>query len=348
MSRHTIQNVSVRGIAAAVPMRKEGQEDLAKVFGERDAKRLVLGTGIVERRIDHSLTTQDLCGQSAKVLMEECEWSPSTIDHLIFVSQSPDYILPQSACILQAELGLPRSATAFDVRQGCAGAPFGIWLAGRILQKGERALVLLGDVSDRVAPRDRSAVPIFGDGGSAILMEYDEKASPIFCSTGTDGRGYENIIIPAGAGRCPSSSETRELHEDAQGNWRSREHIFMNGQEVFSFALQHVPELARECLDMAGWNIDDCDDVVFHQANEFMIKTIATKVGIPMSKVPLCLSRFGNTSSASIALALVTERKAALGGEKRRYLLLGFGVGWSWAGVALEMDSVVVPDLIEV
>jgi 3-oxoacyl-[acyl-carrier-protein] synthase-3 len=179
-------------------------------------------------------------------------------------------------------------------------------------------------------------------------MEYDEEASPIYCSTGTDGRGYENIIIPAGSARCPSSPETRELHEDAQGNWRSREHILMNGQEVFAFAIQHVPELARECLDMAGWSIDDCDDVVFHQANEFMLKTIATKIGIPISKVPLCLSQFGNTSSASIPLALVSERKDALAGERRRYLLLGFGVGWSWAGAALEMGSVIVPDLIEV
>ena len=165
---------------------------------------------------------------------------------------------------------------------------------------------------------------------------------------GTDGTGAKNIIIEAGHFRMPSTEATRTTQICADGNARSSEELHMNGAEVFTFALSHVPPLINESLAAAGWNLDDCDDFVFHQANGFMLSTLANKLNIPPAKVPSSLRDFGNTSSASIPLTLVTQRRSELMQGGRRYLLVGFGVGWSWAACALELGPMVIPELIEI
>lgn len=335
----TINDVQVKGIACAVPKRRETESDLAAVFGEKESRRLVKGTGVSERRVDLSLCTSDLCFSAADSLLDELGWERDSIDHLIFLSQSPDYHLPATACILQDRLELSTDCSAFDVNLGCSGYPYGLWLAGKLLEPGQRSLLLVGDTQSKyLAEEDRSTIPLFGDAGSATALECSvpTESSKIFCSFGTDGAGSDNIIIKNGGFRAQCDKEYK------------RGEIYMDGAEVFGFAIQRVGPLIENILNIANWTAEECDDFIFHQANGFMLKHIAEKAEIPLEKIPMSLNKFGNNSSASIPLTLVTERAEELRNQSRNYVMVGFGVGWSWGAAAIKMGSVCVPDLIEI
>jgi 3-oxoacyl-[acyl-carrier-protein] synthase-3 len=339
--------LQVRGIACAVPAHRETEADLAREFGEVDARRLVKGTGVKERRVG-TFCTSDLCCAAAESLIAELGWARESVTHLVFVTQSADYVLPATACVLQQRLGLSTQCTALDVNLGCSGYTYGLWLVARILESGQRALLLAGDAI-MLSPQDRSALPLFGHAGSATAVErsHESDAKKSFFVMGTDGTGARNIIIEGGHFRMPSCGATAERKLCSDGNIRSQEDLFMNGAEVFSFALQRVPGIGMQCMDLAGWSRANCDDFVFHQANGFMLKTLADKMDIPIEKVPSSLAWYGNTSSASIPLTLVACRREVLLTKSRRCLLLGFGVGWSWAAVALELGPLVIPPIIE-
>lgn len=343
-----IQNIEIRGLACAVPARRETEADLAEEFGEKNARRLVKGTQVRERRTDPRFCTSDLCASAAEALLAAGLVDRESIRYVVFVTQSADYLIPASSCVLQDRLGLPVECAAFDVNQGCAGYPYGLWIASRLLQPSESALVLVGDTSSRFCSRgDRSTLPLFGDAGSATLLSHSEEAKPMGFAAGTDGGGHANVIVEGGHFRDAAD----RARENPEGGPRDPElrhgRLTMNGAEVFSFALERVPELVESCLSQVGWTLDDCGDVVLHQANGFMLQTLIDKLELPPERVPLSIGNFGNTSSASIPLTLVTERGASLRGDPRRYLLGGFGVGWSWAGLALETGGLCVPELIE-
>lgn len=350
MPESVFKRAALRGIASAVPAKREGEAELAAVFGEKDARRLVKGIGIKERRIDRNLCTSDLCFEAAKKLMDELGWEPSSINHLVFVTQSPDYKIPASACILQERLGLSTNCSAFDINLGCSGYTYGIWIISKLLEPGQRALFLAGDVIINVSPFDRAAVPLFGDCGTATAIEcpLSEDGTEIALVGGTDGSGYSNIIIPTGACRLPRSTATAERKNGPDGILRSDDDFYMNGPEVFAFAIREVPPLLQRCMALKGWDKDELDAVVFHQANAFMLSTIASKLGIPMSKVPMSIERFGNTSSASIPLTLTVCLRETLQKGGAKLLLAGFGIGWSWAALALQPGPLVMPELIEV
>jgi len=349
MPESRIHDVAIRGIACAVPRRRETEKDLAAVFGEKDARRLVRGTTVQERRLDRSLCCSDLCQASASELIRSLNWDPRSIKHLVFVTQSSDYLLPATACVLQDRLGLDPDCSAFDVNLGCSGYTYGLWLAGRIVEPGQRALLLVGDTPYQIAPEDRSALPLFGAAGAATALEStkDSGTPPLAFFLGTDGSGYRNIFIPAGHCRTPHSIATLERTMCPDGIVRSQEDLYMNGPEVFAFSLNQVPPLVDRTLNLAGWTIDQCDDFVFHQANGFMLQHLSEKIGIPATKVPKSIELFGNTSSASIPLTMVTERRSEMLNQSRKFVLAGFGVGWSWAGAAIHLDPIVVPELIE-
>lgn len=265
------------------------------------------------------------------------------IQHLILVTQQPDFVLPATACVILDRMGLSCDTSAFDINQGCGGYPYGIWVAGRLLGPGERALLLVGDVSRFVSPEDRSTAALFGDCGSATLLEQASDAPPIAFTCGTDGSGFANIIVPSflSCSRAGLPGEGQHFLPCPPGR------LSMNGPEVFSFALQRVPGLVNRCLQVAGWDSSDFDDLVFHQANGLMLKMLADKLNLPAERVPTCLEAFGNTTSASIPLTLVSQRKSELREQTRHYVLAGFGVGWTWAGPALELGPLSVPDIVE-
>jgi 3-oxoacyl-[acyl-carrier-protein] synthase-3 len=180
------------------------------------------------------------------------------------------------------------------------------------------------------------------------LLSYSEKAPTIAFAAGTDGAGAPNIMVEDGSFRRQSECLKDAGDGLGPGCGLGSASLKMNGAEVFSFSLQKVPPLVDQCIATAGWSLEDCGDIVFHQANGFMLNTLAEKIGIPESRVPKSLEYFGNTSSASIPMTLVTQRREALRGTVGRYVLAGFGVGWSWAGIAAEIGGITVPELVEV
>jgi 3-oxoacyl-[acyl-carrier-protein] synthase-3 len=331
----TLKGVRVAGIASTVPSEVMTAAQTASQLNlsENETRKLVKMTGIAQRRVASSgLCTSDMAAQSAQELLDSLGWAPDTIDALVFVSQTPDYALPATACILQEQLGLSSHCAAFDVSLGCSGYVYGLWIVASLVASGsvKRALLLAGDTSSQLcSPDDRSTVFLFGDAASATAIEHCADAPPMTFVLGTDGRGKEFLIHRGSGSRNLLPTESSGLS--------------MDGGEVFAFTLDVVPPLINDLLQAAGWTLDDIDFFVPHQANQYILEHLAKSIGIPRQKLTLSLDEFGNTSVASIPLTVTSRLADSLGGGTRQRLVLaGFGVGWSWAGVALQMDSVMV------
>lgn len=343
-----VRGVRVAGIASAVPETVAPVEAFNDQFGAAAVAKISTSTGVGSRHVVDSHCTSDLCAEAARRLLQEASIDPTSIDALIFVTQTPDYVLPATACLLQASLGLPDHAAAFDVNMGCSGYVYGLWLAGSLIAGGgaTRVLLLVGDTISRiVSPVDRSVALLFGDAGTATLLEADRDASPMPFILGTDGRGVKNLIVPAGGFRQPASEVARERTERESGNRRADTDLYMNGTEIFAFTLARVPPMVSAALQAAGATAEDVDAFVFHQANRFMLNHLVKRMALPPEKVVLGLECFGNTSSASIPLALCTELADRLKSKPSRLLLSGFGVGYSWASCVLTTSGLVVPEV---
>ena len=283
--------------------------------------------------------------------MAKAEWQPSSIDALVFVSQTPDYVLPATSCCLHDRLRLAKSCACFDVNLGCSGYAYGLWLASSLLAAGgaSRVLLLAGDtISRTVSPEDRSVALIFGDAGSATLLEKRDGWPSSSYVLGSDGRGRNNLIVPAGKFRQPAGPNTTKSVEQENGNRRSPENLYMDGAEIFTFALREVPSLFENLFEVSGWEPDEVDAYVLHQANRFMIDHLRKRMKLPKEKVVLALEQYGNTSVASIPLAMTTTLAGELTSRELRLLLAGFGVGYSWGGAAIHCGPMIVPDVIEV
>ena len=346
-----VDNVRIAAVACAVPQKRVTYLDDAAEFGEAEMEKIATTTGIRERRVAcRGVTTSDLCIAAAERLFETGQWPKDSIDAVIMVTQSPDYFLPATACTVQSRLGLPTSCAAFDVNLGCSGYTYALWFAGHLIAGGaaSRVLLLVGDVANKVHPKDRSAKPLFGDAGSATIVEACPGAPRMFFRVGTDGTGQNHLIVPAGVGRLPHSPATAVEIEGEDGNVRSLDNLHMNGAEVFIFTLSKVPGLLKAAAADAGWTFDDIDAVVLHQANQFMLKHVAKSAKIPLDKIPISLDMFGNTSSASIPITLVSRVGPPTAESPRRLLLAGWGVGWSWASAAIQWHDTHVADLVEV
>lgn len=323
----------IAGIAAAVPEKRVGLAELAQQFGEAPAAKLVNATGVNWRHVaSDGICASDLCFAAARRLLDDLSWPAESIDVLVFVSQTPDYRLPATSCVLHERLGLSKQCAAFDVNLGCSGYVYGLWMAAQTLVAGGagRALLLVGDtISRTVAPGDRATAPLFGDGGSATALERDSTAGPTTFVLGTDGAGHRHIMIPAGGFR-------------ESGN--AGANLSMNGAEVFEFTLREVPPMIDAVLAASGWTADDIDAFVFHQANRFLLDHLAKKMKLPADKMMMALDEFGNTSSASIPIAMARTLSCRLGERRLRLALAGFGVGWSWAAATLECGPIVVSE----
>jgi 3-oxoacyl-[acyl-carrier-protein] synthase-3 len=352
MAKTRIEGVRIAGIAAAVPGGELTGADDARVFGEEEARRIFKNTGVKRRRVTkNGLCTSDLCLAAAERLLAQLDWARDTIDAVVFVSQTPDYVCPATACVLQHRLGLSSGCAAFDVNLGCSGYVYGLFLLGSFFRGGgfRRALLLVGDTSSRTSsPLDRSVAPLFGDAGAATALELDPGASYIDFVLGTNGAGARHLNMPAGAFRHPHGPETTQVTEREGGNRRSDEHTFMNGAEVFTFTLGAIPPLIRETLALRGWAANDVDAYVFHQASAFMLKNLQRACGLSAERFVIGLEEYGNTSSASIPLAIVDRLKTRLEGHSEKLLLAGYGIGWSWAAAALELGPCVIPELVVV
>jgi len=344
-------NVSIKGISACVPKQKELTKNYS-LFSSEEHDLFVKSVGIVERRVaPFEVTTSDLCFQAAEKLIKDLEWKKEEIDCLIFVSQSPDYFLPATSIILQHRLGLSKNTMAFDVSLGCSGYVYGLQLMSSIISGGQikKGLLLVGDKSTLSTHiEDKSTYPLFGDAGTATAIEFDTKASPIYFNLQSDGGGEDAIKILDGAARNTVRDDTFEIKEIEPGIKRSRRHLILNGIDIFNFALKEVAPNINALFSFANIEKEKVDYFVFHQANKLINESVRKKLKVlDTTKVPYSINLFGNTSSASIPLTMVTQIKEQL--QKRNTLLFsGFGVGFSWASCLFETDKIYCSDLIEI
>ena len=354
MAFFEVRNVSIRGVAAAVPERKEYNKDFPNLSAEQ-LDQYIKTVGVIERHCaihDGSLCTSDLCFSATEKLLSELGWNRDEIGLLVFVSHTQDYKLPSTACILQERLRLSKETMSFDVPLGCSGFIYGLGIAGSIVSQGfiRKALLLVGNTQSVYAsPEDKSTALLFGDAGSAIALEYDETNSDgIKFHYQTDGSGFESLIVPDGGCRHPFNEHSGDMEEFEEGIRRSRLHEKMDGGAVFTFAYFNVPKSLKALMKEYDIHLEDIDYLLLHQANRFMCDGIRKKIKLEEEKAPNNIDRFGNTSGTSIPLLMVTELKEELRQRKLRHLSCGFGVGLSLGSAYFTTDRIVVPDLIEI
>ncbi|MDR6883467.1 3-oxoacyl-[acyl-carrier-protein] synthase-3 [Bacillus sp. 3255] len=262
------------------------------------------------------------------------------IDFLLYCTQSPDYLMPTTACILQERLGISNECGAFDINLGCSGYVYGLSVAQGLILSGQAKNVLLitsDTYSKFINPKDRNVKVLFGDAAAATLVagtETDESKFGAFVF-GTDGRGAQNLIVPAGGLRVPTSTETLKENEDEFGNVRSKNNLYMNGQEIFKFAMFEVPKAVERLAVKEGRTIQDYDYYILHQANLFMLESLRKRMDIPISKFSIQLDTLGNTVSSTIPIALKKETELGKIKDGDRVLLAGFGVGYSWGACSI-------------
>jgi 3-oxoacyl-[acyl-carrier-protein] synthase-3 len=349
MAFFEFKNVRIAGIAAGVPekiinnyMLKSGED----ISADYTPEAFVETTGVRERHCSETLTTSDLCFAAAEKLIAELGWKKSEIEALVFVSQTSDYILPATACILQDRLGLSKDCYAEDVALGCSGWVYGLSNVVSLVATGaiKKALLLAGDAKKRAKiKRD----PLFGDSGTVTAIEYFEGANSICFHFGTDGSGYDAILLPDGGSRNQVSPKSFDMHE-YEGKKMHNMQTHMKGMDVFSFGITTAPKSVKKLAEHFGFNYLDADYVIFHQANMKMNNQIVRKLKLEPEKVPSCMYQFGNTSSASIPLTIVSQLRGKFENKITRFICCGFGVGLSWGTVAFNTENIVVSQLVNV
>jgi len=346
------KGVGIKAMAAAVPSTVINNYEYTQYFPAEEVKEVVDKVGVYERRFaDKNTCSSDLCFAAAEKLIMDNKIDKSEIDLLIFISQTPDYRMPATSIILQDRLGLPNSTIAFDISLGCSAFIYGMSVVYAMMQNSglRKALILDGETRSKVySPKDRRTAFIFGDAGVAALVERDEQFGKSFFSLNSDGSREGLIKIDAGGYRNPSSVETlKEKVVDVYGNIRNDEQAYMNGGDVFNFVIREIPGDIKKTLEYSGRNKDDFDFIVFHQANNFINSYIAKKIKLDMEKIPSTISKYGNTSSVSVPLTIVSELKNKLSGKKE-LLLSAFGVGMTWATAVVPFVDCKISDIVEV
>jgi len=348
-----LKNVSIKGISACVPSHIEDNKISQLFNGKEEVKKFVDTTGIEFRHTvnGRDICTSDLCYEAAIQLMAKMDWHSADIDCLIFVSQSPDYILPATACILQGRLGLPLECYAIDISLGCSGWVYGLSVIASLMFTGtmKKGLLLAGDTATITkSQKDKSTFPLFGDAGTATAVEFSEGAEGIKFHMGTDGKGYEAIMIPDGGFRNFVTYKSFIEEEVQPGIFRNRLQSILDGPSVFIFGITKAPKSVNSVLERFNINKAEIDYYVFHQANLIMNEKIRMKLKIEPEKVPYSLGEYGNTSSASIPLTIVARLNTELSKDKKKLLVCAFGVGLSWASAVFETENLVCLPVIEI
>ncbi len=328
----------IKAISYYLPETVVTNEELIKEFPEWSVEKIVNKVGIDQRHVAKpDETSADLATKAAEKLFTEHGIDKNSIDFILFCTQSPDYFLPTSACLIQERLKLPTSCGALDFNLGCSGYVYGLSLAKGLLLGGiaKNILLLTGETYSKfIHPKDKGNRTLFGDAGSATLISSDGFAEIGNFSLGTDGKGGENLIVKTGGMR--NREKTDDLRFDENGNPISSDHLYMNGSEIFNFTIEAVPPLIEDTLAKNALAREDVDGYVFHQANKFMINFLRKKLKIAPEKFHMYMSEVGNTVSNTIPIVITEELKEnALHGN---ILLAGFGVGYSWAGCVLKFD----------
>ena len=352
MALLTYNKVGITALAACVPSRviDNYHYDL-DIWPKDEVKKVVDKIGVFERRFaDNNTCASDLCYAAAEKLIVDNNIDRNEIDLLVFLSQTPDYRMPATGILLQNRLGLPMTTMAFDITLGCSGFISALSIVYAMMQNNgfRKALLLDGETRSKVYSRkDRREAFIFGDAGVAALIERDVKFGESHFSINSDGSRGELIMIPGGGYRNMSSAETlREKVVDEYGNIRNDEQGHMNGADVFNFVIVEVPRDIKRLFATTGEEIQNMDYYVFHQANAFINNYIAKKMKLDKERIPWTIQKYGNTSSVSVPLTIVSELKDKMAGEKK-LMLSAFGVGMAWATAIVPFIDCKISDVVE-
>lgn len=342
------KNVGIRAMSACVPQNVVYNKDLGYLIPESEIEKTIRNIGVVERRVvDDDTCASDLCYKAAKKLMEDNNINPSSIDVLLFMSQTSDYRIPATAPILQDRLGLPIDTMAMDLTLGCSGFVFALSAAFAYASMDgvNRVLLLDGETFSKIVNRrDKVDWPLYGDGATATLVEKGDFEDSVFVLR-SDGSGKDSVMIRDGM-RNKITQESCVERREEDGNIRSGIEVFMDGMDVFNFAMKRVPKGIKEIANLTGTTLDDVDWLVFHQANKFMTDFFAKRLKFDMSKVPYCIQKYGNTSSTSVPLTIVSELCDKLK-DGDRVVMSGFGAGLSWGTARVVFKGCKISPVIE-
>lgn len=329
----------IKAISYYLPEKVVTNEELVKEFPEWSVEKVAQKVGVDSRHVAaEDETACDMAEKAARKLFEEYKVDPKTIDFLMLCTQSPDYFLPSTACVLQDKLGILTSAGALDYNLGCSGCVYGMAMAKGLIAAGiaKNVLLLTAETYNKyLHPSDKSNRSIFGDGAAACLISTNGIAEIGEFSLGTDGSGANNLIVKTGASR--QKAATGKCVEDEEGHIWYDDYLYMNGGNIFNFTLEVVPAMMREILEKNGMQKDQIDYYVFHQANKFMLNTIRKVCVLPKDKFYVNLANTGNTVSSTVLIGLkdCLDSHSIKSGDK--VMISGFGVGLSWGGCVITI-----------
>jgi 3-oxoacyl-[acyl-carrier-protein] synthase-3 len=334
--------IGIRSISVTVPKQVIKTVSCTDLFPKDQLLKFIETTGVEERRIADSTTcSSDLCFDAAQNLINSNEIDPEDIDALIFISQTPDYKIPGSSLILQNRLMLRKSTIAFDINLTCSGYIYGLYIAYSLLSNPalNNVLLLVGETLSKITSKsDKSTGLLLGDGGSATLINKDQKYGDSFFSLNTDGAHFNSVIIPSGGTRNMSNNESLKQKTYEDGSIRSDEQLAMQGMDVFSFAVSEIPKDVKSLLGFAQVSVESIDKVIFHQSNRYMMNVIAKKAKIDQSKMLYSINKFGNTSGVSIPSAVAFEKDKIK--DNDLVLLNAIGAGFSWGSAIITFKDI--------
>ena len=340
------KNVKIRAISAVVPKDKIELMTLSEDFGEETVKKIIRSTGITEVRVaKDGLTSSDLCVKAAENLIRELEISPQELDGVVFVTQTPDYIVPHTSGIIQDRLGIPKKSVVFDINYGCSGYVYGLFQAFLLVESGycKNVLLCAGDTTTKyIHKEDRANRMMAGDAGSATLISRVEGASETIFNFYSDGSGAKFLMMPAGGCRNPRKAGVTDIIEyDKDGNGMTLENLHMNGLEITTFALKEVKKAVKSIMEESGWDKDEVDLFALHQANEFLVKQISRQLKVAPEKVPVGIQKTGNSAATTIPMMLCNLYAGVNPGFKK-VVTCGFGVGLSCAAGTIDLSETII------
>lgn len=351
----TVTGFKLEGICACVPKDEIDNREFGKpLFGD-DLEGIVQTIGVSKRRVcpEKETTSLDLCVAAAKTLFQHGNYDPASFGGIVFVTISPDLLMPNNATYAQHLMSLPQSIAAFDINLACSGYPYGLYVAGMMAKTMQKRILLLdGETNSHFAsPYDKVTALLFGDAGSATVLAPDTVDSSDRCEASflfhTHGESRQALHIPDGGYRTRVNPLSSEYQEYENGNKRRPIDMVMDGMAVFDFVAKRVPKALQQLLDETGKTVQDVDWLVLHQANLYMIKQVAKKIKMDLTKVPLSIQKYGNSSSTTVPLTIASELASALREKTNMILMSGFGAGLSIGTALLSIGPCCCPGVVE-
>lgn len=339
MVKFAFNNVKIKGISTVVPRIEKSLLDEPNLYegNQKKINRVINSSGFLKRRITGNETTSDLCLQAASDLLLNLKINRDEIDGLLFISYTPDYLMPATSYVLHKKLGLSQNCICMDIPQACSGYEIGLYQAAMLINSGcKKVLLLVGDSFSKFSDMfNNNTAPVFGDAGSATFIEYDKCAKKTYFNINSDGNGFDALICENGGFR--NLVQKSDFYEDNSFKYNSR----MEGGRIFDFTMNNVTPNIEELLQYASMSIDDVDEFIFHQANKFILENIARKLNIAPERISTeTLTNYGNQCGASIPCTISNILRDKVSTQNVKCLLSGFGVGLSWASTIVNLDNI--------